>query len=326
MPRVTRPKRGRKSSRAVHDQTIPNAAVRVVGNQRVVFHSNANIARILVEALGSQPTIPLPTIETEKLERLFRETFQSTDTAWLQRYFQRAFETLIPPPSVPPPPAGYIWNSEALIDKLTDSTVREFKSREFRFFLSAFTQLALTVVHSSMATVLEDAGEKKLAREFRLTGERLRDIEKRVSKITRRTVKLRGSGGSPPRYDLSNLDVIYKEQHPIWRRAAKLYKDHRDGNWREIIKAAYAHLPDNLIERLCKSPDLPPEQLEKLEKGGDSIASDIALEHAARLCDPSYGEYGLSLAQLERSKRGLTRKRIHSSQPLLNVPKNPSRL
>jgi hypothetical protein len=57
-----------------------------------------------------------------------------------------------------------------------------------------------------------------------------------------------------------------------------------------MVKVQHADLPDDLINRLPDVPNLSDDLLAKLEgKGGTSKPSDIALEHAARLCGcPSY--------------------------------------
>jgi hypothetical protein len=74
-----------------------------------------------------------------------------------------------------------------------------------------------------------------------------------------------------PKPDFSNLGSRYGSLLTIWQEAKKIYTKNRNHpSWQSIIRNLHPTLPDDLIERLGKQ--------------GDSAPSDIAIEHAARLC------------------------------------------
>jgi len=91
---------------------------------------------------------------------------------------------------------------------------------------------------------------------------------------------IRGRGGATrTKHNWSAEELLifnhyYTSLRPIWKKVKKLFKEvRRNDNWREIIKAAYHDLPEDLIERLSV---LDPYE---------SSPSSIALEHSARLCE-----------------------------------------
>jgi hypothetical protein len=96
----------------------------------------------------------------------------------------------------------------------------------------------------------------------------------------------RKRGGSKANYDLSNLESNYNLVYGKWKGAKEIYKQNKDRNWRGMISVEHPNLPDDLSTRVSGDPaDLSDETKEALsKKGGTPAASDIALEHAARLC------------------------------------------
>jgi len=123
-------------------------------------------------------------------------------------------------------------------------------------------------------------------------------IKKRLG-LTRRQRKAR--------YDLSELLNHYSTVLPLWQDAKEIYKDNRKRNWQQIVKTVHPYLPVDLVARLSGNPsDLSDEVKENLaEKGGTSEPSDIAIEHAARLCGAP--DYSYALSTLEGKKTELNR-------------------
>lgn len=111
----------------------------------------------------------------------------------------------------------------------------------------------------------------------------------------------------------------YKKAYPRWREAQRIFKRNAQSqNWKEHVKLEYSDLPEELIARLSKNPlDLSEEHLERLEeKGGSGSPSDIAAEHAARLCGLARYQYALTtLKRLLSEKRQVT-KNIDFSKPV----------
>ena len=101
----------------------------------------------------------------------------------------------------------------------------------------------------------------------------------------------RQRGGSKPRCNLSELPNHYSRLHPIWKDAKTIFRQNKArSSWREIVKAAYPQLDDDLVKRLSKR--------------GDSLPSDVALEDAARHCGANRYEYSLPhLKEVLRSKK-----------------------
>lgn len=109
-------------------------------------------------------------------------------------------------------------------------------------------------------------------------------IHKSVKNGQLQTTVKKHRGGREGRYDLSQLECWHKKLHPTWRDAAKLYKQIRPRkNWQKMMKAAFPDLPDDLIERLSPTLNVPDDLLAQMEKCGHT-ASAIAYEHAARRC------------------------------------------
>jgi len=131
------------------------------------------------------------------------------------------------------------------------------------------------------------------------------------------------SGGATPDYDLTNLPDHYPNLLNIWRSAKRdaikaqkepLLKE----NWRKRIQKSYEYdLPDDLIEwlnvneqerqaKLMARSDL--KHLTKKLKDGYvlSMPSDLAIEHAARLCGtPPYYYSKSHLQGILREKKAL---------------------
>jgi hypothetical protein len=93
-------------------------------------------------------------------------------------------------------------------------------------------------------------------------------------------------GGSEPSFNLSQLLAYYAQLLPRWQNAKRIYRQNKkQAEWPSIVAAGEKDLLPDLIARLADAPDLSNDLLTKLERhGGGSSPSDIALEHAARMC------------------------------------------
>jgi hypothetical protein len=98
------------------------------------------------------------------------------------------------------------------------------------------------------------------------------DLMKRVAATEKDFITQRLSQ-FPLKPNLKGIGERYKAMFPIWREVKKLYTKNKRGSWQSIIAKEYPMLPDDLIQRLAKT--------------GESAPSDIAIEHAARLCGAS---------------------------------------
>jgi hypothetical protein len=107
------------------------------------------------------------------------------------------------------------------------------------------------------------------------------------------------------RSNVDNLLTEYNTVLPLWQDAKSIFKGNAARNWRAFIKAEHPYLPDDLVLRLSNNPDDLTEDVKcKLaEKGGTSEPSDIALEHAARLCGAPDYCYALSTLESYKAKQ-----------------------
>jgi hypothetical protein len=113
-------------------------------------------------------------------------------------------------------------------------------------------------------------------------------------------------GGSKAKSDLSSLRGNFEKVYPSWRDAKAIYRSNRNRKgWPGMVKAAYPDLPDDLILRLGDPPNLPEDLQAKVsDTGGTSKPSEIALEHAARLCNvPPYTYTIRHLSETLRKQR-----------------------
>ncbi len=97
----------------------------------------------------------------------------------------------------------------------------------------------------------------------------------------------------------------------IWQDAKNFYEQNsRRANWKDLVAAAITAdpLPLDLIGRLSgQLLDVPEEMRAGWSKaGGRATPSDIALEHAARVCGAS--EYGRSIRRLYQLLEGTEKK------------------
>lgn len=135
---------------------------------------------------------------------------------------------------------------------------------------------------------------------------------------------LRPGKGGRLDHPLIRLNDRYAEVHSQWNDAKKIYRRNSSNKWPAFVAAQYPHFPEDLIEWLgCNTPtsdlgrSLSPEISDKMllgeAQGLTSQPSDIALEHAARLCGA--GPHCLTVRQLrsirstqnkETKKRGST--------------------
>jgi hypothetical protein len=124
----------------------------------------------------------------------------------------------------------------------------------------------------------------------------MRQIEEFAGKMGRLPeLPVRGHGGSEPAYDLTELRRHYDKVYPEWKKAKKLYRKLRtDRNWRDQVLLDHPTFPKDLIARLEPNPRLSGAVNAALaKKGGSSAESEIALEHAARLCGVPPYEYSI---------------------------------
>jgi hypothetical protein len=124
---------------------------------------------------------------------------------------------------------------------------------------------------------------------------------------------------------LEHLAYTFQRVYPIWREAKKIYREaqkstdkERRERWRETILATYEKQlkkHSDLIGRLTDPPEVTDEIKEKLsKKGGTSAPSDIALEHAARLCGFEPYQYTIRYLKSINSKQGGSVRKVKSKQ------------
>lgn len=111
--------------------------------------------------------------------------------------------------------------------------------------------------------------------------------------------------GKKATYDLSNLSAQYQILKKLWDKAAKAASQ----NSAEKFSETFRDLPEDLIQRLWplskEARRIPETKGHHFTEQGLSRLSEIALEHAARLC--GVGSYELSVSRL-RTKERETRK------------------
>lgn len=110
-------------------------------------------------------------------------------------------------------------------------------------------------------------------------------------------------GGSPAKAELNDLHIHYAKHIEMWEQAWQICRDILNSpskdraDWRGKVKQdfpALASFPD-LIERLQPHAQWPASIAAACsERGGQDNPEDIALEHAARLCDAAEYDYRLS--------------------------------
>jgi hypothetical protein len=102
------------------------------------------------------------------------------------------------------------------------------------------------------------------------------------------------------------LKQVYEELLPVWEKARSIYKRNNDlPTWKKMIEAAFHDhaypLPLDLVAMLSGDPDdlndLPEKMRDaalKATEGGEDYtkASNLALEHSARLCRYTPFQYG----------------------------------
>jgi hypothetical protein len=140
------------------------------------------------------------------------------------------------------------------------------------------------------------------------------DLQRELREMSRTETALRKKrmglkrGGSKTDYDLTSLGSHYEKMLPVWKDAKAIWKKNRERNWQAFIQSEYRdlQLPVDLIARLSGSPSHLSDDIKtKLsEKGGSASPSDIALEHAARLCGVSDYHYTLRHLRDALTKNG----------------------
>lgn len=171
----------------------------------------------------------------------------------------------------------------------------------------------------------------------------IRDVAGKIidlvkQQIKRRLKSLHISGGP-----LIRLSLHYYTCLPAWQVAKSIYRQNRDSNsWRKDIKDAYPHLPDDLIEWLAISDkrssvrakaflQLPNDARHLLELRMKeetyclSEPSEIALEHAARLCHCKPYSHSLSRLNNIKSEQSEETERTGVFHYLKNTKSIPSR-
>lgn len=155
----------------------------------------------------------------------------------------------------------------------------------------------------------------------------LRDLlsdKKYLSRITQRHLP---EDFSDPelRRDLSDLRILYGPLHQAWRRAKEAYQKSRDrqgrqfNNWKDTVKAVIEeelnHNPlfenanlhpedfDELLERLNIKELTIGQRKKYKDRSETSPASELALDHAAFLCNAD--PYDYSIRQLRTYKSSI---------------------
>lgn len=187
------------------------------------------------------------------------------------------------------------YDSELVVNRIVKNLQRIAGRNCKDFVLSEDVQGYVDkVLHRQITRTLRDAldraeieAQKRTLRElnnsvFHLEPDKLERWSEQAARNarvdSRRRLGLRMRGGSEPDYDLSNLTNHYNELRSIWRDAKSLYRRNSESrNWREMIRVEYTDLPLDLINRLVLQ--------------GESRPSDLALEHAARLCGVPKNHY-----------------------------------
>jgi len=113
-----------------------------------------------------------------------------------------------------------------------------------------------------------------------------------------------------PRLRLSNLNRYYLEFYPVWKKAARIYKNSKDlATWKKVIQdeiyqTARLKLPDDLVNHLDDQTESPTA-----EGTIEFAPSGLALEHAARSCGVEKFTYStgylrqIIAAQKKRAKK-----------------------
>jgi hypothetical protein len=171
-------------------------------------------------------------------------------------------------------------------------------------------QMALGELMQEVSFLVEGLCRSSLSQVAELNGKltKMPDIKEEVEKfakdlVAERKAFLKGSLSqfSPKRVWRENLRETYRRLLPLWQDAKNFYEQnsHRPA-WKLLVKGAITDevLPDDLIGRLSgKLNDVPSEMQAKWsEKGGQDKPSDLALEHAARLCGKA--PYELTIRRL----------------------------
>ena len=150
----------------------------------------------------------------------------------------------------------------------------------------------------------------------------LRELSKERKKQWTAVVK--SSLESLNRSGLANLAWHFSQVYHVWREARRMYREsqksqdsNRRRRWRENILVTYPELTpfDDLIERLTDSPKVAVQIYEKmLAKGVTPAPSDIALEHAARLCGVKPYQYTIRYLKSIKSKQGGNVRKVKPKQ------------
>jgi hypothetical protein len=140
---------------------------------------------------------------------------------------------------------------------------------------------------------------------------KLRDLLERMhKKAHHQRLGIIPGGNRRQPTDLSELRTSYDEVIEDWREAAEMYermqrerKTQRQRDWRSAISLAYPALPPDLIELLQAPADWPGEMADFHEKKGwTNKPEDLAIVHAARLCNAPDGKYKLSYLKKKLSE------------------------
>ena len=182
---------------------------------------------------------------------------------------------------------------------------------DFHWLNLALKKLAEAAALKALrSTKLLPWSEKKAIKGF------LNDLQIKAKELLNSPIDERG--GSKPDYDLADLGKHFESVYPLWLEAKRIYRESqkakekaRREKWQDAIKSIYPQLPEDLIERLRKFPNLSEEESIQLEKkGGTSAPYDIATEHAARLCGiPSY-YYSIRHLKGILSKQGVSARKV----------------
>lgn len=147
------------------------------------------------------------------------------------------------------------------------------------------------------------------------------NLQRSLKELSRTELSLRKKrlglkrGGSKIDYNLASIGSHYEKLLPVWKDAKSIWKKNRERrNWQVFIQSEYRNLdlPVDLVARLSDNPSdlLDHIKVRLSEKGGSASPSDIALEHASRLCGVPEYHYTLRHLRDALAKKNGSKSRV----------------
>jgi hypothetical protein len=142
------------------------------------------------------------------------------------------------------------------------------------------------------------------------SSQEIEEIERRPLNSIKKALGVT-SGGSGSAFDLRHLRHYYASVYPIIDRAKEIYqKNKTEANCRDWVKQTLtagfleikldAEMPDDLLEMLVEGETAWTGDSDAVEKGLTNEPGTIAIQFAARLADPNYSRYELSVRRLQQ--------------------------